>query len=870
MKFNFRKISAIASSALMVGMSVGVAAASNYPAPFVSGGSSDVAIVYGTGAGVSVLDNVAAANIMSDLQSNLGGSSTTSTTTVTGEAAALFTDGSKIYINNSLNSVVNVVTKSDNMATALKEETFSGNVDAKTTQTVVLGSNPQITFAKQPTSSDDPVFALSTSSNSGLYTYNATVDFNKAVNFTHADSKSQGITLFGQKFIIGSATDGSNLVLLKSAEKVSLSSDSPTAEVTIKGKKYTVELISASDTAATIAVTNEAGVTDSKEVNEAASKKVNDLTIAVINADETNLKLSATIVAGSEKVTIPVTAGSVTVGESDTVIDGTTASITGGTTAATKIVVSIRAPNSDSDAIKPGESSIDPVFGTIKLDFPELNIADDSETSRENIKFKNTGDDRLSIEMTDHRGNAKTIQYAYNNSAMALQWDTSGHNIIVSEMAAGNKSDYIVVGNEDEGRLLKVTTITNQTTGYSSDKVTFTDVFSGESTDATLTADGTGTVTLGGKSYSVGYFGDTSISDDAKTVRLNYPDSSTGDMIIYPTIQTSKGAKVMFYKPLTINLGNWDGADSDLTNVKIPNGADSYQSIGAAPTQVTGNITVNSVNLNAAGQSTTVAITNTGLSFNFTYSAANTTQVFLVANDGGNVVNPAVVIIEEKDNSNTYRTLIVTSEEGNSADDGIGVNDVVRSWGGDVTWDSLSLYTDSKKTKEADLWGTIALVDSSDSDQKSATISYPNEQIYAKLYIAANDAEITSSGSGSTPGTKIGDILVKDSEVSSVSSKNLIIVGGSCINSAAATVLGGAGCGADFTAKTGIGSGEYLIQSVADAYTTGKIALVVAGYEIQDTQNAQKYLTTQTVDTSAGKKYKGTSSTVATAVTTTA
>ncbi len=337
MKFNFRKISAIASSILMIGASAGMAAAAAYPAPFVSGGVANVAVVYGTGSGVDQLDFVQAANIQSNLQSYMTGSTSTGTTSVSGEAAPLFTDGSKIYINGTLNSVVNVVTKGD-MPVALKEETFSGNVDAKTTQTITVGSNPQITFAKQPTSSDDPVFALATSSSSGLYTYNASIDFNKAVNFTHADSKAQSITMFGQKFIVGSATDGSNLVLLKSAEKVSLTSDNPSTEVTVAGKKYIVELVSASDTAATIAVTNEAGTSDSKEINEAASKKVNDITVAVINADETNLKLSATIVAGTEKVTIPVTASSVTYGESDTVIDGTTAAITGGTTAATKLL----------------------------------------------------------------------------------------------------------------------------------------------------------------------------------------------------------------------------------------------------------------------------------------------------------------------------------------------------------------------------------------------------------------------------------------------------------------------------------------------------------------------------------------------------
>ncbi|MCK9570608.1 hypothetical protein M0R72_16790, partial [Candidatus Pacearchaeota archaeon] len=99
-------------------------------------------------------------------------------------------------------------------------------------------------------------------------------------------------------------------------------------------------------------------------------------------------------------------------------------------------------------------------------------------------------------------------------------------------------------------------------------------------------------------------------------------------------------------------------------------------------------------------------------------------------------------------------------------------------------------------------------------------------------------------------------------EVSSVSSKNLIVVGGSCINSVAANLLGAA-CGADFTEKTGVGSGQFLIQSIASPYSTGKIALVVAGFEAADTVNAATYLRTQTVDTTAGKKYKGSSATSA-------
>src|SRR3990170_6695426 len=112
MKINFRKITALATSALMVGMTMGVAAAANYPAPFVSGGAADVAIVYGTGSGVSILDAVEAGSIQSNLQSFMGGSTST-TAGISGEAVALFSGGTKLYINDTISTVKTTVTKSD-------------------------------------------------------------------------------------------------------------------------------------------------------------------------------------------------------------------------------------------------------------------------------------------------------------------------------------------------------------------------------------------------------------------------------------------------------------------------------------------------------------------------------------------------------------------------------------------------------------------------------------------------------------------------------------------------------------------------------------------------------------------------------------
>jgi hypothetical protein len=90
-------------------------------------------------------------------------------------------------------------------------------------------------------------------------------------------------------------------------------------------------------------------------------------------------------------------------------------------------------------------------------------------------------------------------------------------------------------------------------------------------------------------------------------------------------------------------------------------------------------------------------------------------------------------------------------------------------------------------------------------------------------------------------------------------SKNLVIVGGTCINSAAQNVLGlnGPACGAAWTSATGAGQGEWIIQTFANPWSSGKIATLVAGYDQTDTVNAGNALRTQNIDISVGKKYEG-------------
>jgi hypothetical protein len=881
--FRFKKIASVLTSAVMLSSTIGFAAAASYPQPFVTSGLADAAVVYGANAAISDVTSAI------DVQQKLGALATSGTATVggavTGEAAQLFTGGTKIYINDSLNAVKSVLTKTD-LPTVLKAESFSGNVDASITHTIDLGSNPRVTFKRQPTSSDDPNLALQTSTTQANYIYNATATFSKNINFTHPDSEGSSIRLFGMDFTIGSATDSDTLVLLKSATKLNLDSDNPAADVTVAGKTYTVELISASDTAATVKVTDSSGASDSKEINEAASKKIQGITVAVITADETNLKLSASIIAGSDKITLEDNVA-VKIGEEDTSIDGTLVRFGNGTEAfpvgaMPKLTISVYASESDKDAIRAGEALTDPVYGSFKLNFAGLNIPTDSATAREMIELTPSSDDKMNIKFKDHRGHEKSFQWAKDivgnvrpgvTGGAQLMSDDDNRNITVVELQNVTSQGLVVVGNEDEGHLLKLTGVKNSSnTGSSNtdgDKVEFTDVFSSDVYKTTWTSDGVGTMIVGGKTYNVYLTGNANNATENYQVHIDYPDSTAkGHIIVYPTIQTSKGAKVAFYKPVEIPLSHWgvragDATPINVTKIRFPDG-DGYEDVdivrrmglesnATLEWNITADGTTNFLNLTIGSgtkedQSTFVKIESLVFNFtmnNFTDNTGNQTVIYLQEPDGsGNINSSALIVWNEKDDNSNYEANIVVLELGRSSDDGLGVDS---SLTGDTWSNASSTYratrsSDSKITDVMDLWGTLTTIDAGDSDQAKATLSYPDEQVYAQLYFAAESAAITPGQVGGGAGGGGQVLIVKDSEVSSVASKNLFVVGGSCINTVAAKILGSDSplCAADFTAKTNTGVGQYIIKSVKSPYNDQKIALLVAGYEAADTMNAVK------------------------------
>ena len=105
---------------------------------------------------------------------------------------------------------------------------------------------------------------------------------------------------------------------------------------------------------------------------------------------------------------------------------------------------------------------------------------------------------------------------------------------------------------------------------------------------------------------------------------------------------------------------------------------------------------------------------------------------------------------------------------------------------------------------------------------------------------------------------EFGDLLVKDNELDSVSSKNLIVVGALeiCSNSVIGKIVGEVNCDS-IKSKLGIDSGQFLIQSFENPWQSGKIVLLVVGYEVTGLVEAISYLRANTINTTAGSKYIG-------------
>ena len=155
-------------------------------------------------------------------------------------------------------------------------------------------------------------------------------------------------------------------------------------------------------------------------------------------------------------------------------------------------------------------------------------------------------------------------------------------------------------------------------------------------------------------------------------------------------------------------------------------------------------------------------------------------------------------------------------------------------------WLSSGQVEQFDRTKPNNVWGNTAwgtwYENPDTTENTKLTLKIPIKQPAAKMYIlpvtAVKATTSTGAASTATTFTNLGAAAVLASEVADVTAENLIIVGGPCAN-AAWEKAGGENCAA---AQAAWAPDKAVIKLVEHA--SGKVAILVAGYEAADTKRA--------------------------------
>jgi len=138
----FKKITAIGASVLMVGMTMGVAAAASFPAPFNGKAATQVAVVTGSGSGVD--DSVAAGDISSYLAARVTGGSDVVATG--GDSWKMEKSSNNFNLGDDAADIYASLDK-DELPILLADGTYSDdlNADYSYTQKITFGSSLDLT-----------------------------------------------------------------------------------------------------------------------------------------------------------------------------------------------------------------------------------------------------------------------------------------------------------------------------------------------------------------------------------------------------------------------------------------------------------------------------------------------------------------------------------------------------------------------------------------------------------------------------------------------------------------------------------------------------------------------------------------------------
>lgn len=798
--------------------------------------ANTMVVVGSTAAAADIVGAINVATVLGQHGATSGGAAEVS---VTG-GTILSTTNTPIHLGDALDSAKQTLTSSD-LSTTLASETFMDAdgeeydydqyilVDPTDARTVTFGKSAE---------DIDPIVYVDMGTDSAAPVYTTRVVFNDPIDFSNASTQGETITLFGNDYTVNSQSTNTEIILFGSGTTVTVK-EGETQNVTVGGTTYAIGVVGVEDGETAVVSVN--GV--SKSMDEDTSTTISGLDVYCKDvyylpkeAQVSSVKLNL----GTEKLTLK-DGQTVKTGKDDTAIKNTLVAITGAPVSTLEIAVA--AQESDTDHIAAGSEYEDPVFDSFKVAFGSIS-PDFTSTSREEIALGVSGEKTATVKFTDKRGNTDTVDFAYdadptdNNNDPILS-DRDADAIIVVEGQNATEDDYIVVNAGDFAHIMEVTDITPATGAEGT--VTLKDVMSGTSYETEFAEDDyTETKVIDGQTYYI------NVSDAATdTISVTWGAGRNyavpGDEItVYPVIETRKGADLA----LAANTSTAGGTLNALIvgkHIILPTGTVNISAITAA------NITLTPID--PAGTAVTIANSTTGvvtvgaLDYAVTRGAGHATQANITniaptaLFDANNINSVGVILVEEEDDDSEYNAVTVGVEITTGDDIQIIEPDFTNQIG---VYEQLESNDD--QSKGIDEYGTLVTKDTS-GDQDTATISYPDSQLVNNVYVLESTATAptTAGTSGelaaiAPPSTGISK-LASEVGTTDKSGMNLVLMGGPAANSLVSEL---ATANKTYTMDQWSATlqSKYIVQYVANAFTTGKSAIIVAGWSADNTRAA--------------------------------
>jgi hypothetical protein len=756
-----KKVSAIAASALMVGLSMGTAMAASVKSDFTS---TNTAIVIGSGSGVSVLDTTTA-TVVKDYLGTEGGSIVVEG----GESFALDKSSDHFNFNNTLNALYTTL-DGDELDFLEDGDYDDGDIDTPYSQKITLGNHLLSLFADSDYEDKDPTIGFYFTNGGDILNY--TMDFDETVNTTLMEGTD--LPLLGRNYYVLNAVNDTSITLLDTADSQVLN-EGVTATVQLGEKTYTIEVAVFDDGAR---FTLNGGEFVSNKLDDGEYQKISGTDTYVIAKSVDYVSKDS----GTSQVEFSLGQGKIELIDgkrvklNDDYIDGITTDIEWSSNKVDKITL---AWTSDEETFLTESKSISmPLFGAIQVAYGGLNFPSDSE--------------KISLD------DGETLTLNMGNYDIPIAWV--------------NDSGYAHLGEEDHELKLAATSYTY--------------------------AD------LGVENNTTPWWGSVAVlnTTNASTSAINVTE---GDRVLVTVLDTDlTDIETAYYEVSSIDV---DDADTWTVSLDDLIGSDDVE----LKNEITDTDSAGDITVGIAGFDST----NTSVLLEFSMGINTVTYNKVVSEKG------MIVTLPSSGFDGTAGSDINFTEANKDGDIGgtgaVSFTATVKNTSN--TRLHVSTHSETGSQKEESDEHYVAYVKSdlaskitfdTGSDEYDFSIDYYGKEVTA-------DVQVVTGGTVSY-GEGVGAVIVKDSEINTV--------GSSCINSVAANLLGSNYCGSDFTSNTGVGSGQFLIKKYSSPYTTGKFALLVAGYEAADTTNAGTYLTTQNVDTD--KVYKGTSATTAELVTT--